>query len=224
VTVPQPPSAEVLSLLLADARLPVAGHTQSGSLEAAVRDGLTDVPAFLNGRLTTVTRIEAGTAVVALHHLRQGLALGSVEQAWAARTPSRPLRSTSRLQARALLRLAVRLWPDAPALRTVAGLGSPSRAVALAAVASVGVLAPVQLARVTAYDDVQTVAAAALKLLPLDPAEVTAWVLDVLPTVDALAADVAPLSSPDAIPAVGSPQIEAWAQSHAVSTRRLFSA
>ncbi len=218
------PGSELLTLLLADARLPVAGHTQSGGLEAAVRDGLTDVPGFLSGRLATVTRVEAGTAVVALHHLRQGLPLEPVEQAWAARTPSRALRTTSRNQARALLRLAVRLWPDTAAVRTVTGVGSPPRAVALAAVAVAGGLAPVQLARVTGYDDVQTVAAAALKLLPLDPAQVTGWVLDALTDVDRLAAEVAPLTTPDAIPAAGAPQIEAWAEAHAVSTRRLFSA
>jgi len=218
------PSAELLTLLMADARLPVAGHTQSGGLEAAVRDGLTDVPAFLQSRLATVARVEAGTAVVALHHLRQGLPLDPVELAWAARTPSRALRTTSRIQAKALMRLAVRLWPDAAALRTVTALEAPSRATALAGVAALGGLGPLHLARLSAYDDVQTVAAAALKLLPLDPAQVTGWILDALPDVDRLAAEVAPLTTPDAIPATGAPQIEAWAEAHAVSTRRLFSA
>ncbi len=36
-----------LALLLADARLPVAGHTQSGSLEPALAAGLpVDIPAY----------------------------------------------------------------------------------------------------------------------------------------------------------------------------------
>jgi urease accessory protein len=35
---------------------------------------------------------------------------------------------------------------------------------------------------------------------------------------------VAPLTVPGSIPASGAPQIEAWAEAHAVATRRLFSA
>ena len=47
------------------------------------------------------------------------------------------------------------------------------------------------LARVVAYDDVQTVLAAALKLLPLDPADAASWCVDLLPDIDAFAVDVA---------------------------------
>jgi urease accessory protein len=215
-------SPELLMMLLADARLPVAGHTQSAGLEPAVRDGLRDVPAYMRTRLTTVTRVEAATAVVALHHLRQGLSLVPVEQAWAARTPSAAMRRTSRGQGKALLRLVRRIWPDAPVL---AALGeAPSRAVVLAAAAANSGLAPRSLARLVGYDDVQTVAAAALKLLPLDPADVTCWVHDVLPRIEELAGDVAGLRDPTQIPAAGAPQLEAWAEVHAQTTRRLFSA
>ena len=37
-------------------------------------------------------------------------------------------------------------------------------------------LGPASLARLVGYDDVQTVCAAALKLLPLDPVVATGWV------------------------------------------------
>ncbi len=211
-------------MLLADARLPVAGHTQSGGLEPAVASGLRDVPGYLRTRLTTVTRVDAATSVVALHHLRQGLPLADVEHAWAARTPSAAMRRTSRAQAKALLRLAKRLWPDAAAVEQVAALEAPSRPAVLAACAAVGGLSPVALARLVGYDDVQTVASAALKLLPLDPADVACWVYDVLTEVEGLAAGVAPLRDPQDIPAAGAPQLEAWAEAHATTTRRLFSA
>lgn len=216
--------ADLVLMLLADARLPTAGHTQSAGLEPAVVHGLgpADVPAYIDLRLSTVTRVEAATAVVALHHLRQGLAMVDVETAWAARTPSAALRATSRSMGRALLRVVRRLWPDDPSVRGLAP--GMSRAVVLAAVADACGLAPVALARLIGYDDVQTVASAALKLLPLDPAEVTAWVLGALPAVDRLAIDVAPLILPGSIPASGAPQIEAWAEAHATATRRLFSA
>jgi urease accessory protein len=83
---------------------------------------------------------------------------------------------------------------------------------------------PFDLALVVAYDDVQTVLSAALKLLPLDPADTAVWCRDLLPDVDRLAEQVHPLTSTAEIPATGSPQIENWAQTHARSTRRLFSA
>lgn len=217
-------SSELLLMLLADARLPTAGHTQSAGLEPAVRDGLTDVPGYLRTRLASVTRVEAATAVVALHHLRQDLPLLPVEAAWAARTPSSAMRRTSRAQGKALLRLVHRIWPDAAATATVTDLVAPGRALVLAGVGAATGLSPASLARVVAYDDVQTVASAALKLLPLDPADVACWVHDVLPLAEALATDVAGLTEPSSIPAAGAPQLEAWAEAHAHTTRRLFSA
>lgn len=211
-------------MLLADARLPTAGHTQSAQLEPAVADGVTaaQVPAFIALRLCTVTRVEAATAVVALHHVRQGLPLPDVEEAWAARTPSAAMRTSSRGMGRALLRVTRRLWPDHRMLAELPR--GTSRAVAMGTVADACGLAPEALARVVGYDDVQTVAAASLKLLPLDPAEVAAWVLAALPDVDDLARAVGGLTTPAAIPAAGAPRIEAWAEAHAATTRRLFSA
>ena len=75
-----------------------------------------------------------------------------------------------------------------------------------------------------AYDDVQTVLAAALKLLPLDPADAAAWCVGLLPDIDRFADEIATLTTTNDIPATGSPQIEGWAQAHARTTRRLFSA
>lgn len=222
-TEPREAPDELVMMLLADARLPVAGHTQSAGLEPAVRAGLTDVPGYLRTRLTTVTRVEAATAVVALHHLRNGLTLAPVERAWAARTPSSAMRRTSRAQGKAFLRLARRVWPDAPAIGADL-IGEPSRALVLAAVADTCGLGPASLARLVGYDDVQTVASAALKLLPLDPADVACWVHNALPAVERLAREVAGLTAHTQIPAAGTPQLEAWAEAHAVTTRRLFSA
>jgi urease accessory protein len=217
---------DLMLMLLGDARLPVAGHTQSAGLEPAVRHGLTgaEVPLYIAARLATTVRVEAGTAVVALHHLVQGLPLEPVVAAWAARTPSAALRRTSRAQARALTRLNGRLWPAVPAVtRTAAHTGVP-RPVALAATAVAVGLGPLALARLVGYDDVQTIAAAALKLIPLDPVVATGWVHDALPAVAAMADAVAALTDPELIPATAAPQTELWAESHAHTTRRLFSA
>jgi len=221
---PVPP--DLLLMLLADARLPVAGHTQSAGLEAAVQHGLTstEVPAYVSARLATTVRVEAGAAVVALHRLTHGLPLEPVAAAWAARTPSPALRRTSRVQARAMNRLSARLWPEEEAVRRVTRLDGCPRPVALAGAASAAGLDAPSLARLVGYDDVQTVASAALKLLPLDPAEATGWVHDALPEVAAVATAAAGTTDPRDIPATTAPQTEVWAQAHARSTRRLFSA
>jgi len=213
---------DTLALLLADARLPAAGHTQSGGLEPGLADGLdpADLPAYCRTRLATVTRTEAATAVVTRHRVLAGLPLDAVESAWAARTPSDAMRATSRTLGRGLLRLARRAWPTAvqwgPDER-------PPRPMVLGAVAAATGLPAADLVRVIGYDDVQTVLAAGLKLLPLDPADAAAWCVGLLPDVEALAV-LGTLTDPDQIPATGAPVIEAWAQAHARATRRLFSA
>jgi urease accessory protein len=218
--------ADLLLMLLGDARLPVAGHTQSAGLEPAVQHGLTaaEVPLYIAARLATTVRVEAGTAVVALHLLVHELSLEPVVSAWAARTPSAALRRTSRAQARALNRLSGRLWPDAGPVARSAALPGVPRPVALAAAAAAVGLNPLSLSRLVGYDDVQTVASAALKLLPLDPAVATGWVHDALPAVATTAASVARLTEPAGIPATAAPQTESWAEAHARTTRRLFSA
>jgi urease accessory protein len=218
--------SDLMMMLLGDARLPVAGHTQSAGLEGAVQHGLTgaEVPLYMAARLATTVRVEAGTSVVALHALTHQLTLEPVLVAWAARTPSAALRRTSRAQARALNRLAGRLWPDAEPVARATSLPGVPRPVALAAAAAAVGLNSLSLARLVGYDDVQTVAAAALKLLPLDPAVATGWVHDALPAVDAMATAAARLTEPAAIPSTAAPQTEVWAEAHARSNRRLFSA
>lgn len=215
---------ELLLLLLADSRLPVAGHTQSGTVEAALAHGLTtrDVPAYLQTRLRSVTLVEAGTAVVARHVTRAGGCPDDVDRAWAALTPSPALRRASRGQGRALQHLAGKLWPEA--LDPLVGLAAPSRATVLGTLAGHLGLGAGSLARLIGYDDVQTVCSAVLKLAPLDPAVASGWVAAALPEVAALADQVADLTVPDGIPAVGCPQIEVWAEAHAVTSRRLFRA
>ncbi|MGW5362947.1 urease accessory protein UreF [Actinopolymorpha pittospori] len=218
--------SHLLLMLLADGRLPVAGHTQSGQLEPAVRAGLTaeEVPSFVAARLATVVRVEAGTAVVGLHRLRGGLSLEPVVDAWAARTPAPAMRASSRTLARAYLRLASRLWPDSAHVATVSAVAGVPRPIAIAAAAATAGLSPTELAQLVGYDDVQTITAAALKLLPLDPAVATGWAYVALPSIDALATHVAALTEPADIPASAAPQTDLWAQTHDRTTRRLFRA
>lgn len=234
---------DVLMMLLADARLPTGGHTQSGGLEPALRSGMPagHVPAYVAARLATTARVEAGTAVVARHVALTASAAGGpvpgdptlddVCAAWAARTPSAALREASARLGRGHLRLLRRLWAGHAALaaleRALAPRGarqSAPRAVVLGVLAACAGLDAVRLARLVAYDDAQTVAAASLKLAPGDPAETTAWLLAAGPDVDDLVAEVAHLTRPDQIPAHGAPLVEQWAELHVRTTERLFHA
>ncbi|MBQ0866995.1 urease accessory protein UreF [Streptomyces sp. RK75] len=215
-------TSSLLLALLGDARLPSGGHTQSAGLEPALRAGTTaaQVPAYLRARLRTVIRVEAGTAVVARAVAAAGGDLAEVEAAWAARTPSQALRANGRRLGRGYLRVLQTLWPghfDARA-RTW------SRPVVLGLLAHRAAMAPADVARLVGYDDVQTVTAALLKLEPQDPLLIAAWVKDLLPDIDEMAAQVAHLHTPEQIPAHGAPLIERWAETHDTTTERLFSA
>ncbi|HEY5117416.1 MAG TPA: urease accessory UreF family protein, partial [Nakamurella sp.] len=181
-------SAEVMMMMLADARLPTGAHTQSAGLEPALRAGLppSEVPAYIRARLRTVTAVEAGAAVLARARtvdaatdpgLDLPAALAEIDAAWRARTVSPALRETSVLLGRGYVRLVGRLWPGTAAARALAAIGRPGRAVVLGVTAALAGLSGAQLVRLIGYDEAQTVAAATLKLAPLDPAVATGWAM-----------------------------------------------
>ncbi|MBE1877274.1 urease accessory protein [Myceligenerans sp. TRM 65318] len=219
-------------MLLADARLPSGGHAHSASLEPALLGGMpvAAVPAWLVGRATTASLVEAGTAVVTARVLAMAddSGLAGVVGAWAARTPAPALRDAARLLGRGYLRLARALWPEMPAVRAVvahaAAHGPLPRAVVLGAVAAATGLPPADTVRLTVYDDAQTAAAALLKLEPLDPVAPARWVLDACAAAEPHVPRVAACITPEEIPASGSPQTEGWAQAHALLSQRLFRA
>lgn len=226
----------MLGLLLADGRFPVGGHTQSGGLEPALTAGLTaaQIPGYLRTRLRTVVRVEAGTAVVARSVALAGGSdpaviaegLRAADRAWRARTPSSALRANALLLGRGLAAVGGSLWPEHPAV-TALSIRPLVRPVALGAIAAAcGVDAP-DLVRIIGYDDAQTVAASAVKLLPLDPVTATGWVVGAATEIAALADDPAGLTAltdPQDIPATAAPAIEEWAQTHQRSEWRLFNA
>ena len=215
---------DLLLALLADARLPVGAHTQSAGLEPAVVHGgvrTADVPAYLHGRLRTSAAVEAGTAVVARHHVLAALHLAAVEEAWAARTPSAPLREASRTLGRGYLRMAGRVWPHPLWL----DLGrTPPRPLVLGALAALAGLDAARLVRLCLHDEAATIGAAALKLLPTDPVDTVTWTLAAHQIATGLVADLAALTDPDDIPAAGAPLSEQHSLLHAVTTMRLFHA
>lgn len=232
--------ADLVLMTLADARLPTGAHTQSAGLEPALRGGLdpADVPAYLAARLRTVTRVDAGTAVVARHVAfaarESGLDpdpsqdlvedLAEVRDAWAARTPSPAQRAAAEHLGRGYLRLLRRLWPADLLAPALAALGRPPRPLVVGAVAALTGLGAAQTVRLVAYDEAQTIASATLKIAPADPVLATSWVIAAHPAIEAMAADLAGLTRPRDIPADAAPLAEHWAQDHARATERMFSA
>jgi urease accessory protein len=228
-------SAEVMMMLLADARLPTGAHTQSAGLEPALRAGVpaSSVPAYITARLRSVTTVEAAAAVLAMDRTvcaatdpTIGLAaeLDAVDAAWRARTISPALRETSVLLGRGYARLVSSLWPGTPETRALAAIGRPGRAVVLGVAAALAGLSAAQLVRLIGYDDAQTVAAATLKLEPLDPVVTTGWVMAAEPEIERMVGDLAGLTDTGRMPAFGAPLIEQWAEIHATTSQRLFRA
>jgi urease accessory protein len=227
-------SSSYLSLLLADGRLPTGAHTQSAGVEPALRHGMGvhEVPAYLRVRLATVTEVEAAAAVVAGRvWARRQLgeapatdvvaALAEVDAAWRVRTMSDALREASDLLGRSYLRTAAAVWEVTP---FATAPGPWCRAVVLGVVAAEAGLDAEQTARLVAYEDVQTVISAALKLEPFDPSVGVRWAADAAVAVEALVARVVDARTTDDIPAHSAPLVEEWGQHHRTSERRLFRA
>jgi urease accessory protein len=213
--------ASVLELLLSDGRTPTGSFATSGGLEA-VGCTANSIPSFMRARLATVGRVEAAFAAAASvcgpGALDELLAL---ELEWAARTPCEPLRVASRALGMGLLRSAAIWFPEVAAYRAAAVLCP--RPIALGVVGAAGGLDRSAVARASIYDDAATIAAAAVKLLPLDAAVTTGWVLGLTSEIDAIVVQVLrDLDDGQPLPSCSTPQLDHQASLHAVNQRRLF--
>ena len=224
---PVPASSGIAGFLLADSRLPSGAYSHSAGLEPAVLAGLgvDGVYPYLLSRLHTVVRVETAAAVLA--H-RAALAaepsgFGQLEAALDARTPCAAQRDASRRLGRGMLRLAGKLAAGHPAVVALQqAVPRPTRPVALGVTAAALGMDELHLARLCCYDDAQSVVAAALKLLPIDPMDATAWILKSAPEIDAVAAESLQIGTVRDIPALSAPWMEHWAEDHTTRTRRLF--
>jgi len=218
----------VLSMLLADGRFPAGGYAHSLGLEQAIEDGLRvdGVADFVAARLRLVAEPEARISVAARRAARaDGLdGVLAVDAQFAARCPSPVLRESARRLGGALLRSAASVWPDGTLIDRYrrASPGTP-RPVALGVVAAATGVPDEQLAALALYDDAATVASAALKLLPLDPAHASRWVAEqrlwIEDAARRVAADARPLAEQPAPAAIG---LELAARAHSDRGERLF--
>jgi urease accessory protein len=210
----------MLELLLADGRTPTGGFAHSGGLEAA---GLApaEVPGFMAARLRTVGLLDAAIAARGA----AGADPLALDAAWTARTPAPALRDAGRSLGRALLRLALRLWPAEIEPYAATSSATP-RAVVLGLAGHAAGLEPLAVARLALYDDAAAVAAAAPKLHAVDALEAAAWVASLAPLIEELALraarDAHATRDGLPLPAAATPLLDLRAQANHAHDRRLF--
>jgi urease accessory protein len=210
------------ALLLADSRTPSGAYAHSGGLEAAVRAGLRadGVPAFLRGRLRSVAFSESALTAFAVRAGGDGAVLDALDREAMARVVSPVLRDVASALGRAVLRTGLQLFPSSAAIGAYRERStSTPRPVALGVVCGAAGLGPADAALVALYDDAATVAAAAVKLLPLDAGVAAGWVAQIGPELEELARDAAAAPEP---PSVCAPLIEMRSLVHAADRGRLF--
>ena len=214
-------------LLLADGRFPAGGHAHSGGLEAAVALGTVgDLPAlelFLRGRLRTAGLVAAALAAAACDPHADWRALDAEADA---RTPSPAQRDASRRQGRALLRAARAAWPAAWWLDDLAAgppaqAGRPHHPVVLGAAAAAGRCAPSDAALVAAYQSVTGPASAAVRLLSLDPLQVSGLLASLATEIDDVALRAAAATATE-LPYASGPALDVLAEAHIRAEARLF--
>ncbi|MFI9582268.1 urease accessory protein UreF [Streptomyces sp. NPDC052236] len=216
-------------LVLADGRFPAGGHAHSGGAEAAVAAGrikdADSLEEFCRGRLHTTGLVAAALAAAAT----AGCDPLALDGAADARTPAPALRTTARRLGRQLMRAARATWPsaelDALAAARPQGVHQP---VVLGLAARSAGLGPLDAAYAVAYETVSGPAAAAVRLLSLDPFDATAVLARLAPDLDRTAAAAAaateriPEEGIDALPAASAPLLDITAQQHAAWPVRLF--
>ena len=222
--------------MLADARFPAGGHAHSGGLEGAVTGGaVTDVGSldlFLRGRLVTTGVVAGALAAAACAAARTVLASQpepNARAAWAARldaeadarTPSPAQREASRRQGRALLRAARAAWPGPWLADLAAAPQPPHHAVVLGATAAAAGCSPGEAALIAAYLTVTGPASAAVRLLALDPIEVSATIARLADAIETAAARGAAAETDD-LPCPSAPALDLYAEAHARAEVRLF--
>ncbi len=207
-------------LFIADGRFPNGTHAHSFGLEAAVAAGrVWDVGSladYVVCRLWTVGLTDAAAARMAA----AGVNPDALDAAWCVRTPSATARATSRALGRALARTAARLVPD-----TAIGLsdGSPAvQPVAFGMIAAAIGCDPDEAALASAHGTAATLAAAGLRILSLDPFDVSAVLHNLRAAVEGVATSTIGLGSPDDLPHASTPFAEIDVEAQSAMSSRLF--
>lgn len=220
-------SAGALLLLLADGRFPAGGYAHSAGLEPSVGRGtvhdVATLGAFLEGRVRTTGLVAAAFAAAAASAMTAHSAdrLAVLDAELDARMPSRAQRGTSRQLGRQLLRAlrGIAACPDLDLMDRRA-----HQPIVLGAGAAVLGLEPRDAALAVLHEAAAGPAAAAVRLLTLDPFQTHAILVRLGPLLDELADDAVSSSrcDPGDLPAWGAPLLDIAAEEHYVREGRLF--
>lgn len=220
-------SATAALLLLADGRLPAGGYAHSGGLEPSVRAGrvhdVESLESFLTGRARTVGLVSAAFAARACQAMHDGRTeeLDVLDAELDARTPSPAQRRTSRQLGRQLHRVLTGIAASPAPDRIPATLHQP---LVLGAGCAAFGLRPPEAALVSLHESVAGPAAAAVRLLSVDPFRTHAVLVRLGPLLDGLARTAADHCSRtlDDMPAAAAPLLDVDAEHHAARDGRLF--
>ena len=151
-----------------------ARYAHSRGLEQAVADGLTDVPA-VHARAHATRGGGRRALAVAARRAATIDALVALDDEWRRAALARRCATQRGDSAPSCCVRRATVWPDDARSRAYreASTATP-RPVALGVVGAAAGLDDETVARLSLYDDAATVASAALKLLPLDPADTAA--------------------------------------------------
>jgi urease accessory protein len=220
-------------LLLADSRFPAGAHAHSGGLESAAAAGRVhdadSLHAFLIGRLNSAALVAASFAAAACH-CENAATLEEIDHEYDVRLLSPTLRLSSRRLGRQLLRTARATWP-VPRLGLLDALAAegPHQPVALGVVCAAAGIAPEDAALCAVQGTLTVPADAAIRLLGLNPEEVSGVLAKLAPAADRTAAKALTLARMaqlkndfGMLPALGSPLLDLSAEDHATWEVRHF--
>ena len=220
-------------LLLADSRFPAGAHAHSAGLESAAAAGRVHDTAslheFLVGRLHSAALVAASFAAVTCQ-CEDPETLAELDHEYDVRLVSPTLRAASRRLGRQLLRAAGAAWPG-PRFELLAPLAAagPHQPLALGVSCAAAGLPAEDAALCAVQGTLAVPAGAAIRLLGLDPNEVSALLARLGPAADRTAAKALTLARMSQLkndfsllPALGSPLLDLLAEEHATWEVRLF--
>ena len=227
-------------LVVADGRFPAGGYAHSSGLEQSVERGRVhneeSLREFLAGHLATSARTAACFAAATCEAWRRcdpsdriaqfdrdaSLAVLNAEQS--ARIPSAPLREASRAQGRQFLRAAAATWPSARLPRPSIVVGGVHLSMAHGLVAAALNLDPQAAALISGYSALTSPAAAAVKLLGLDPFAVNRIVAELGDQLAELVDEAGDLAgcAHSELPCRSAPLLETGSELHAIRQPRMF--